>query len=51
MTFALLLFSRGFEWMIGLQQEFEATCEQLGVTPIVLDAQGSDDTQLDQIRT
>ncbi|WP_066686554.1 sugar ABC transporter substrate-binding protein [Christensenella intestinihominis] len=50
MTFALLLFSRGFEWMIGLQQEFEATCEQLGVTPIVLDAQGSDDTQLDQIQ-
>jgi ribose transport system substrate-binding protein len=49
MTFALLLFSRGFEWMIGLENAFEAESKKLGVTPIVLDAASSDQTQLAQI--
>lgn len=50
LTFALLLFSRGFEWMIGLENEFKSTCEELGVEAIVLDAQSSDETQLNQIQ-
>jgi len=49
MTFALLLFSRGFEWMIGLENAFTAEAEALGITPIVLDAAGSDEAQLAQI--
>lgn len=49
MTFALLLFSRGFEWMIGLEDAFVAESEKLGITPIVLDAASSDENQLAQI--
>lgn len=49
LTFALLLFSRGFEWMIGLEDAFVAEAEKLGITPIVLDAASSDQTQLAQI--
>jgi ribose transport system substrate-binding protein len=49
MTFALLLFSRGFEWMIGLENAFVAESKKMGVTPIVLDADSSDQTQLAQI--
>lgn len=49
MTFALLLFSRGFEWMIGLEDAFVAEAEKLGVTPIVFDAASSDEKQLAQI--
>ena len=49
MVFALLLFSRGFEWMIGLENAFKAEATKLGVTPIVLDANSSDQTQLSQI--
>ena len=49
MTFALLLFSRGFEWMIGLENAFTAESKKLGVTPVVLDANSPDQNQLAQI--
>jgi ribose transport system substrate-binding protein len=50
LTFALLLFSRGYEWMVGLEDQFVRSCEERGITPVTLDAQGSDETQLNQIQ-
>lgn len=50
LTFALLLFSRGYEWMVGLEEQFIRSCEENGITPVTLDAEGSDETQLNQIQ-